>query len=63
MKPKIYLLTLILLLSAIVRLIFLNKIPTGINNDELHFVLNAKSIFYGFTNIEGKINPFRLKYS
>ena len=61
MKPKIYLLTLILLLSAIVRLIFLNKIPTGINNDELHFVLNAKSIFYGFTNIEGKINPFRLK--
>jgi len=60
MKPKTLILAIILLLSLVVRLVFLNIIPVGINNDELHFVLNAKSIFYGFTNIEGKINPFKL---
>ncbi|MBU3935554.1 hypothetical protein KJ909_02675 [Patescibacteria group bacterium] len=60
MKPKILTLGIIILFSLTIRLIFLNIIPVGINNDELHFVLNAKSIFYGFTNIEAKINPFKL---
>jgi len=59
MKTKIHLI-IILLFSGTIRLIFLNKIPIGINNDELHFVMNAKSIFYNFTNLEGKINPLQL---
>ncbi|MDD3998568.1 MAG: hypothetical protein PHR98_00485 [Candidatus Shapirobacteria bacterium] len=60
MKPKLLILSSILILSALLRLICLNKIPAGINNDELHFVMNAKSIFYGYSNIEGNINPFKL---
>jgi 4-amino-4-deoxy-L-arabinose transferase-like glycosyltransferase len=60
MKPKAIILSCIILLSLVLRLLFLNIIPVGINNDELHFVMNAKSIFYGFSNIEGTINPFKL---
>ncbi len=60
MKPKIIFLSIIILFSAIFRLLFLSKIPSGINNDELHFVMNAKSIYYSFSNIEGKISPFKL---
>jgi len=60
MKPKSFIITLIVIFSAILRLIFLNFIPSGINNDELHFVMNAKSIFYRFTNIEGNLNPLKL---
>lgn len=54
------LLYLILIIALFLRLFLLNIIPSGINNDELHFVLNSKSIFYGFSNIEGNINPFKL---
>ena len=60
MKHKLLILSLIVIFSAIIRLVFLNIIPGGINNDELHFVMNAKSIFYGFTNIEGNLNPQKL---
>lgn len=60
MKLKLLTISLIVIFSAIIRLIFLSVIPSGINNDELHFVMNAKSIFYGFTNIEGNLNPLKL---
>ena len=60
MKKRLIILCLIILFSGIVRLVFLDRIPSGINDDELHFVLNAKSIFYGFSNIEGNTNPFQL---
>jgi len=60
MKKRLIILCLIILLSGIVRLVFLDRIPSGINDDELHFVLNAKSTFYGFSNIEGNANPFQL---
>lgn len=39
---------------------FLNFVPTGITNDELHFILNAKSVYYTFTDISGKWNPLSL---
>ena len=60
MKPKLLILSAIVLFSGLIRLIFLNSIPSAITNDELHFVLNSKSIYYGFTNIEGNANPFKL---
>ena len=45
MKPKTIILSTIILFSLVIRLIFLDIIPVGINNDELHFVMNAKSIY------------------
>jgi 4-amino-4-deoxy-L-arabinose transferase-like glycosyltransferase len=60
MKKRLIILCLIILFSGIIRLFYSDRIPSGINDDELHFVLNAKSIFYGFSNIEGNINPFQL---
>jgi len=60
MKKRLIILCLIILFSGIIRLFYLDRIPSGINDDELHFVLNAKSIFYGFSNIEGNTNPFQL---
>lgn len=41
----------ILLFAALIRLFLLNSFPTGISNDELHFVLNAKSVFLQFTDL------------
>lgn len=46
-----YLIIIILIFAAIIRLVFLNSFPTGISNDELHFVLNAKSVFLKFTDL------------
>lgn len=60
MKKRLIILCLIILFSGIIRLFYLDRIPSGINDDELHFVFNAKSIFYGFSNIEGNTNPFQL---
>lgn len=60
MKPKLLILSIIVVFSGLIRLIFLNSIPSGITNDGLHFVMNSKSIYYGFTNIEGNTDPFKL---
>ena len=60
MKPRFLILSAIILFAAIIRLIFLNVIPNGINDDELHFVLNSKSTYFNFTNFEGNTNPFKL---
>jgi len=60
MKKRLIILCLIILFSGIIRLSYLDRIPSGINDDELHFILNAKSISYGFSNIEGSTNPFNL---
>ncbi len=48
-KKPIIKLILILIFALFIRFIFLDKIPVGINDDELHFVLKAKSFFYGQT--------------
>lgn len=60
MKSKLIILCLIVLFAGLIRFLYLDRIPSGINDDELHFVMNAKSIFYGFTNIEGNASPFKL---
>lgn len=46
-QKKILGIILVLILSLFIRLILIDRIPLGINNDELHFVLKAKSFFYG----------------
>ncbi|MDD4938277.1 MAG: hypothetical protein PHX34_04675 [Candidatus Shapirobacteria bacterium] len=46
-RKDIFKLILILVFGLFIRLILLDRIPVGINDDELHFVLNAKSFFYG----------------
>lgn len=43
------------------RLVWLDRFPTGITNDELHFVLNAKAVFYRFTNMANNWHPLSLK--
>ncbi|MDD4938343.1 MAG: hypothetical protein PHX34_05010, partial [Candidatus Shapirobacteria bacterium] len=45
-KKDIFKLVIVLLFGLFIRLLFLDQIPVGINDDELHFVLNAKSFFY-----------------
>ena len=52
----------ILLFAALIRLFLLNSFPTGISNDELHFVLNAKSVFLQFTDLaRNGWNPLSLQ--
>lgn len=52
--------TLILVFALLIRIAFLNFIPTGMTNDELHFILNTKAVYYNFTDIKGKWNPLSL---
>ncbi|MFZ2153335.1 MAG: hypothetical protein WAV41_04810 [Microgenomates group bacterium] len=46
-----YLIIIILFFSFLSKTILLGSFPTGISNDELHFVLNAKSVYYRFSDI------------
>lgn len=48
---------LILLFGLFLRLFWLNYFPTGITNDELHFVLNAKAVWLNGTDIRGQWHP------
>lgn len=41
----------ILVLALFLRVIFLDRIPTGISNDEYYFLLNSKSVFYNFISL------------
>lgn len=47
----------ILLFGLFLRLFWLNKFPTGITNDELHFVLNAKAVWLNGTDIRAQWHP------
>ena len=51
---------LILVLVLFVHLLYLNLAPSGMTNDELHFVLNAKSVFLNFSNLANNWNPLSL---
>lgn len=46
--------------SLFTKLLFLNQFPNGITNDELHFVLNSKSVFLNFSNLSNNWNPLSL---
>jgi len=48
----------IFLLSLLVRIAFLDRIPSGITNDEMDYILNAKSVFLSGSDISHTWNPF-----
>lgn len=50
LKNKLILIS-ILALALFLRLVYLDRIPTGISNDEYYFILNAKSVFYNFLSL------------
>ncbi len=50
----------IILVSLLFRLLFLDRIPTGINNDELSFIIHAKAVFLTGKDISGIWSPFSL---
>jgi len=51
----------IIFLGAFLRLFQLDKYPTGITDDELHFVLNAKAIYTTGHNLANNWSPLDLK--
>jgi 4-amino-4-deoxy-L-arabinose transferase-like glycosyltransferase len=58
-------LVLIIVLAAILRLVWLDKVPNGISGDELTYVINAKAMFLTGSDISGTWNPlsvFLFKY-
>lgn len=61
MVKKPWILLLIILVACIFRLIFLDRIPSGVSNDELDYILNAKSVFLAGSDISHTWNPFSLK--
>ncbi len=50
-------LLLIIILALFFRLIWLDRVPNGITDDELIFVLNAKAVFFTGSDISGAWNP------
>lgn len=48
---------LILFFALFLRLFWLNTFPTGITNDELHFILNAKAVWLNGTDIRAQWHP------
>lgn len=59
-KKKWLVLIIIFAVALFSRLYGLNREPNGITNDELHFVLNAKAVWYRGSDMSGKWNPWSL---
>lgn len=56
LKKNIFLL-LIIFLAILPRFIFLNNVPNAINQDELHYALDAKSFFLTGKDTLGQVSP------
>lgn len=50
----------IVILSSLIRLLFLSTVPVGITGDELDYVLNAKAIFLTGSDVSQTWNPLSL---
>lgn len=50
----------IILISLVFRLVWLDRVPAGISDDELGFVLNAKAVFLTGSDIKGGWSPLSL---
>jgi len=60
-KPhRLWISLFLFLLCLFTRLLFLDRLPSGITNDELHFVLNSKAIFLNFSDMSGRWSPLSL---
>lgn len=51
----------IVFFGALVRLVYLDRVPIGISDDELDYVLTAKSIFYTGKTLDGEFSPYSFK--
>ncbi len=63
LKSKYIFVTLFILIIAfafLIRIVYLDRIPVGITNDELDFALNAKAVFLTGKDIAQVWNPFSL---
>jgi 4-amino-4-deoxy-L-arabinose transferase-like glycosyltransferase len=56
-----YTILLILAFALLLRTIFLNEVPVGLSNDELSFIINAKSISLTGKDILGSWQPWSLQ--
>ncbi|MEX2012927.1 MAG: hypothetical protein WD967_00815 [Candidatus Levyibacteriota bacterium] len=50
----------IVFLSLCIRTLWLDRIPVGVSNDELDYLLNARALFLTGSDISGTWNPFSL---
>lgn len=60
MKTKYLFLFLIIIIAFALRFIWLDKVPSGISDDELDYVFTAKSIFLTGSDITRSWSPFSL---
>ena len=56
-QRKYLLFFLLVLITILPRFIFLDRVPEAVNNDELHYALNAKSFALTGKDTTGKITP------
>ena len=64
-NKEIILVVLVIFLASILRLLWLDKVPTAIGGDELTYIINAKALYLTGTDISGTWNPlsgFIFKY-
>jgi 4-amino-4-deoxy-L-arabinose transferase-like glycosyltransferase len=57
MLKKYILYLLLLIVTILPRIVFLDKVPVSINSDETHYVLNTKSFFLTGKDISGEVSP------
>lgn len=50
----------LLIAACLFRIFLLGNVPTGVSNDELDYILNAKSVFLQQSDISNTWNPFSL---
>lgn len=50
----------IVIISFLVRFLYLESVPIAINNDQLHYILNARSFVLTGTDLSGTINIFEV---
>lgn len=61
LRSPFLLLTLILLLGFLLRVAYADRLPISMNNDEIDFIVQAKSVFYTFTDLDRTWNPLSLQ--
>jgi len=58
--PQIFIVFFLFIIALIPRLIWLTHVPTGISNDELDYVVNAKSLFLTGRGLTGILSPIQI---
>ena len=60
LKIENYLLLFVIILASILRLLWLDRVPSAIGGDELIYVLNAKSMLLSGSDLTGTWNPLSI---